>query len=719
MGIFQDFISKNQFSQIASNLQSGIQNGLSSVTSNAQKAVETFNVSGVANQVSSAAKQVTSTVGNFFSSNTRNVSAESFANIADKASDFITSGLSNLSKQSSSLSKLSQLDVSGFTSGISNAFSSASSLIRDFSTGHIGDYLGGLSNTASKVVSGSSSLVSDLNRIMSMDDGGIEAALARLRDSVPAIDPSAKLKDVKGLVSSFTGGGANASVLSGVKGFINGGTTNVKDAVGGFFNAISAGGIAGNDVTKAAGATVEHLVSYSQDLITKFTNGTIDGNQVVQGATSILGQYKNIADRYVKNAGDILHVDTSGGLNAENMTQMISTWIAGSKDSFDLSILEPNNASAVFKAAFADTHGSLNDLYTTILQTKNQLLGIDRTGQHIGDKIATFGDSVISGFDLPWYSGDNERYTFFTNAKGSGSTLLAEALGSKEFHSMQSPGSTTNDWFYMLLPDTVFDMISNNDFVANAIGLRDKATLDYNRDNTIHAISNADTVVMNVGWNDYSDPRALLTYCATMPAMMMGVYARNPDATLVLDGGYNPSKGFSVNDIVPLPFQSDVLDEAAHYGLQVCYDGLDIYKKALCLMYPGEAVFADLSEAELRKQNFHVTEAGAKSQADSYYKALQGNSTLKYASYGTSDAARQTASQVTTPMSKLTANTVDEFANLTKNILSGIASGFGQSTGLHDAVQRGQAAVGQNVSTHPELAPNNQNFDYTRGGKAD
>ena len=602
---------------------------------------------------------------------------------------------------------------------MSNVFSSASSLARNFSDNNVTRFINSATTSSRKNTNNNSNLVSDLNRIMNIDDSGVEAALARLRDSVTTIDPSAKLNSVKNVTSSFLNGRGNASVLSGVNGFINGGNSRVKEAVGGFFNSISASGIANQDVVNAAGATVEHLMSYSQNLITQFTNGKIDGNQVVRGATSILGQYKDVANRYVKNAGDILHVDTSGGLNANNMTEMLSAWLAGSKDSFDLSILEPNNASSVFKAAFADTHGALNDLYTTILRTKNQLLGIDRTGQHKGDKLVTFGDSVISGFDLPWYSGDNEKYTFFTNAKGSGATLLAQAIGSKEFHSMQSPGSTTNDWFYMLLPDSVYNVVSSNDFIANAIGLRDKATLDYNRDNTIHAISNADTVVMNVGWNDYSDPRALLTYWATMPAIMMSVYARNPDATLVLDGGYNPSKGFSVNDIIPLPFESEVVDEVAHYGLQVCYDSLDLYKKALCLMYPGEAVFADLSEVELRDQNFHVTPAGAKSQANSYYEALQGNGVVGLQEFNSSNRDKQVASKYATPMSNLTENTIDELANLTKKVTSDVATNIGKSTGIHEAVQRTTEAVSQNISTNPELAPNNKRFDYSRGGKVD
>ena len=224
---------------------------------------------------------------------------------------------------------------------------------------------------------------------------------------------------------------------------------------------------------------------------------------------------------------------------------------------------------------------------------------------------------------------------------------------------------------------------------------------------------------MNVGWNDYSDPRALLTYWATMPAIMMSVYARNPDATLVLDGGYNPSKGFSVNDIIPLPFESEVVDEVAHYGLQVCYDSLDLYKKALCLMYPGEAVFADLSEVELRDQNFHVTPAGAKSQANSYYEALQGNGVVGLQEFNSSNRDKQVASKYATPMSNLTENTIDELANLTKKVTSDVATNIGKSTGIHEAVQRTTEAVSQNISTNPELAPNNKRFDYSRGGKVD
>ena len=65
MGNINDLITKNQFSQVIKNIQSGI----NTVTSRVQKTAESLDLGSVTNHV-------TSTIGNFFDSNTKNVTRE-------------------------------------------------------------------------------------------------------------------------------------------------------------------------------------------------------------------------------------------------------------------------------------------------------------------------------------------------------------------------------------------------------------------------------------------------------------------------------------------------------------------------------------------------------------------------------------------------------------------------------------------------------------------
>ena len=139
MGNINDLITKNQFSQVIKNIQSGI----NTVTSQVQKTAESLDLGSVTNHV-------TSTIGNFFDSNTKNVTREAFANIADHTSSFLTSGLSTLSKQSTALSNLSKLDLSGFNSSVSNVFSSASSLARNFSDNNVTRFINSATTSSRK-----------------------------------------------------------------------------------------------------------------------------------------------------------------------------------------------------------------------------------------------------------------------------------------------------------------------------------------------------------------------------------------------------------------------------------------------------------------------------------------------------------------------------------------------------------------------------------------
>ena len=459
-----------------------------------------------------------------------------------------------------------------------------------------------------------------------------------------------------------------------------------------------------NAATAFLSSSASTLASASQGLFGMLAdNGLIDRNTAntwasqttawSSGATSlfsgmvgamptdtnqIVAKMNNISDNYVETLGVLTDIVNEALTNPNAQTVM-----AGNKAASDLVPIMTGGSkdmitSLVQLPSFTidKLHYALNDAFDSVLKYKNQSLGIDRTGAHTGDTITTVGDSVLSGWLLPDYmeklkNGTNviDGVVALQNIEGSAPILMGQELGAK-VNQMQYPGIRTDELRYVL-----------DDSFRNTTSIPDykKEFLDAHRAEYLNYLSNSDTVVLDIGWNNvqnvgtafgsignYFDNafnndlpldqkiskavsslpeylpnilssvgRAVGSYVIDYPVIMSKIHDLNPDATLCVVGGYNPLEdadlsaylGMNVDDDITSGFATALFDTTT-----------EAYKKALCLLYPGEAVYADMSGIEIRgnsasdllggNTDWHATETGVIEQANKLVSALGGQSTL-------------------------------------------------------------------------------------------
>ena len=113
------------------------------------------------------------------------------------------------------------------------------------------------------------------------------------------------------------------------------------------------------------------------------------------------------------------------------------------------------------------------------------------------------------------------------------------------------------------------------------------------------------------------------------------IHYYNPDAEIVLVGGYNPCEGW---DLIP-----GMDDNLISYFLQAFQNFHDLFKKGLCVFYPANISYADMRGVEIQSDettmvlpsldsdmyNPHPTEKGAYQQADKILTALNADSPYK------------------------------------------------------------------------------------------
>ena len=113
------------------------------------------------------------------------------------------------------------------------------------------------------------------------------------------------------------------------------------------------------------------------------------------------------------------------------------------------------------------------------------------------------------------------------------------------------------------------------------------------------------------------------------------IYMINPNAELVLVGGYNPVDDW---DLIP-----GMDDNTGQYLMQVAQNFHDWEKRAICLLYPGKSTYVDMRGVEIQSDettfllpslddkgyNPHPTEKGAYMQADRILTQLNAESPYK------------------------------------------------------------------------------------------
>lgn len=127
----------------------------------------------------------------------------------------------------------------------------------------------------------------------------------------------------------------------------------------------------------------------------------------------------------------------------------------------------------------------------------------------------------------------------------------------------------------------------------------------------------------------------LTDYFVNYALIVATIYVLNPDAELVLVGGYNP-----VDDWDLVPGMDDNAGQYLLQGVQVWHDSL---KRLACLLYPGKATYVDMRGVEIQSDettfllpslddkgyNPHPTEKGAYMQADKILTQLNAESPYK------------------------------------------------------------------------------------------
>ena len=270
----------------------------------------------------------------------------------------------------------------------------------------------------------------------------------------------------------------------------------------------------------------------------------------------------------------------------------------------------------------------------------------------------SIGDSVQSGWGLPGYVAHNKWIVANEQSEGSVPMLVGEKLGAK-VNQLHAPGARSNDIRYIVDDNYDGDWITDGQSYCLSDGVLGRENMDSWKPMYREAIAESDVVVVDVGFNDFWIPfygalldtaddgrlpwdqmteaeriqnygalgtlvenfaslgRAyathpwnwwkynwkfgdmLVNFWAGMPpqifGIMNGIYEINPNATVVVCGGYNPMEEW---DLVPA-WDDNLVGDA----LGLIFLTHDVAKMAAVATYPGNAVYVDLRGCEIVTDN--------------------------------------------------------------------------------------------------------------------
>ena len=307
----------------------------------------------------------------------------------------------------------------------------------------------------------------------------------------------------------------------------------------------------------------------------------------------------------------------------------------------------------------------------------------------------SIGDSVQSGWGLPGYLAYDRWIVANEDTAGSAPQLVGEMLGAK-VNQLHAPGARSNEIRYILDDRYNGDWVTDGQSYVLSDGVLGRDNLDSWKPVYREAIAESDVVVVDVGFNDFWVPfygalldtaddgrlpwdqmteaeriqnygqlgtmvenfaalgRAyathpwnwwkynwkfadmLVNFWAGLPpqifGIMNGIYAINPDATVVVCGGYNPMEDW---DLVPA-WDDNLVGDA----LGLIFITHDIAKMAAVATYPGNAVYVDLRGCDIVTDNTmlfiyekmsmddsgfnpHPTETGSRQMAEKIVAAIR------------------------------------------------------------------------------------------------
>ena len=405
----------------------------------------------------------------------------------------------------------------------------------------------------------------------------------------------------------------------------------------------------GNAFGNAIGTTADGIGSAITGAASGFVNSanlqaTKDSlvaglDAITNGSGTALAKNANLRENSFNNLLDAWGFNPNGSWNGNvNPLTMIPQSIIAARDIAQTFGYIPQIAY----------DGAIN----SILKVSNQAIA-NKNAQYgeTGDvKVYTsLGDSVESGL------GFKDYYEKFVNGESHGSpvvantvveesapALVADALGA-ECNQYHMPGATTSELLYTLNPTKYEWALSP----VNTLGLDipqiwgwesilsagqySPSELQKISPKVIEDLKNSDVITLDIGWNDWwsmiiegQGIRSSIQYAL----ILNEIYQINPNAEVVLVGGYNPFEGWDW-----VPFMDDNI---ASYGMQAVFDVvMNSNKLMACMLYPGKCTYADTRHSEIitgtpalgvslddLMYNPHPTEEGAKHQANNILAAL-------------------------------------------------------------------------------------------------
>ena len=407
----------------------------------------------------------------------------------------------------------------------------------------------------------------------------------------------------------------------------------------------------GNSVGTALGQTIDTASSalfngindanlFNQD--TK--NSIVSGLDVFGGAGTALSNNSQLISDSFSNLLDAWGYNPNGTWNGNiNPLTAFPQSIIALRDM-------AQGVAYIPQIAFDSTFKTRDGIVQNVINNKNAQYGELKEVKNY----TSIGDSVQSGLGLNDYyrkiingeSWGNIALVANTEVEGSAPSLVGEALGA-EVHQYHMPAARTSEVLYMLNPTKYADAllpISRTGYdpfyvlAGEAIlssGQYSATALADQSDDLINSIKNSEVVTLDIGWNDWWSMvlqggipgfiRSNLQYLM----IINEIYQINPDAELVLAGGFNPQQGWDI-----LPFTDDNITE---YFMQTIYNTVLVPQKQLiALMYPGKCTVADQSGTEVIRSrpgfhgltlddvgmNPHPTQEGAKHQANGILEAI-------------------------------------------------------------------------------------------------
>ena len=494
------------------------------------------------------------------------------------------------------------------------------------------------------------------------------------------------------------------------------GNTTMKLATGGY-------GVPGTQGFNYAEPVIE-IMNAGDDLLVP---GIVDLNTVPD----------KIVNGYLDSSAQAL-------LNSDDeVMRKIGALMAGTRESFQFGVYAP-------QYAFNGSKSLLNDMYTDTLRGWNKIKGVDNYGNHLGGKYVSMGDSVQSGWGLDGYMKYNKYIVANENVEGSTPMLVGEGLGA-DTTQLHMPGLRTTEMLYMLADSPEFlkalgwdDWMLDSGILGEASeGQYSREQLDAMKDTYRQAVAEADVITLDIGFNDiwagiaipfgevfhdFATGQASLeklpqyashfvdgllsgglyspSYYVNYFLLTRAIHKINPNATLVLCGGYNPEAGWDIDDLIP---GVDIDDNLMDYFFQTYWDIRDLYKRAVAFTYPGECVYVDMTGTEINMGqakiggvslnengfNPHPTQNGAIEMSTRILQAL-GAEPITNVTYDQREIANQFARDFIAKLQKSTGGAIPTLEAEVPKVVEAMMSG--DTTRLAEQIGSTAAKAGIDIS---------------------